>query len=91
MSIFVSYDRRVTVIYSTVVELLLQRFTDYDECDVSAETSFEELGAGYEDIVDLAFALSRELDIILDEEDIDEVEDIGDLVEVVQVRVNDCD
>lgn len=77
------------MIYDTVVSLLIEKFSDYDEQDISAETTFESIGAEYEDIVDLAFDISREFDIIVDEEDIEEVEDVGGLVEVIERLVSE--
>ena len=77
------------MVYDSVVEILTQKFSDYDSEDISADTAFDEIGAEYEDIIDLAFDISREFDIIIDEEDIEGVFDVGGLVAVVERLVNE--
>ena len=68
------------MIYGKIIAYLAANY-DIDEEQVSKETTFEELKLEEEDIIDMLFELSRELDIIADEDDIYGITDIGGLTD----------
>lgn len=70
------------MIFEKVAHYIAEHF-DIDEEDITGETTFEELQAEQEDIIDMMFELSRELDIIIDEDDLYGVTDVGGLVSVI--------
>jgi acyl carrier protein len=71
------------MIFEKVVRYIADHF-DIDESEITGETTFEELQAQDEDIIDMMFELSREFDIILDEDDLYGITDVGGLVDVIK-------
>ena len=51
--------------------------------DITKETTFEQIRAESEDIVDMLFEMSRRFDFIADEDDLYGIEDVGGLVDLV--------
>lgn len=70
------------MVFEKIAAYIAARF-DIDEDNITKETTFEELRAEEEDIIDMMFELSRELDIIVDEDDLFGVTDVGGLVDAV--------
>lgn len=61
---------------------------DVDEEDITAETTFEELGADPLDIAELIDALSEEFDCEIPAECADKIETVGDAVKYVKKYMN---
>ncbi len=70
------------MVFEAVAEYISDHF-DIDKEDISNETTFEELCAEEEDIIDMAFELSRKFNIIIEEDDVFRFSDVGGLVELV--------
>lgn len=61
---------------------------DVDEDDITAETTFAELGADTLDIAELLDALSEEFDCEIPDECADKIETVGDAVKYVKKYMN---
>ena len=70
------------MVFEKIAEYASDKF-DKDIEDLTLETTFEELRAEEEDIIDMAFELSREFDIIIEEDDVYGITDLGGLVELI--------
>lgn len=80
---------------SEVFEVIIERVKavvadqfDVDEEDISAETTFKELGADPLDIAELVDALSEEFDCEISVECADSIETVGDAVKYVKKYMN---
>ncbi len=57
---------------------------DKDEEDITVETTFESLRMESEDVTDMYFQMSCEFDFIPDEDDLEGIEDVGQLAELIE-------
>lgn len=71
------------MVLERVKALVAEQF-DVEEDALNADTTFEELGAEPEDVVDFMLALDDEFDVDLSEVEPDRVVTIGDAVAVVK-------
>ena len=77
------------MIFETVAKLLSEQF-GMEPADITAETSFEDLGADSVDIVELSMALEEEFDIEeMGEEDLTNVSTVGDLVNYLKAKLGE--
>ena len=72
------------MVFEKIAEYVSEYF-DKDIEDLTPETTFEELRAEEEDIIDMAFELSRYFDIIIEEDDVNGITDLGGLADVINL------
>lgn len=70
------------MVFESIAEYISQNF-EIDKEDITKETTFEQIRAESEDIVDMLFEMSRRFDFIADEDDLYGIEDVGGLVDLV--------
>lgn len=70
------------MVWETLVDYIAQHF-ETDKEDITKETTFEEIRAHEEDIVDMLFEMSREFDFVADEDDLYGIEDVGTLADLI--------
>lgn len=70
------------MVFESIAEYISQNF-EIDKEDITKETTFEQIRAESEDIVDMLFEMSRRFDFIADEDDLCGIEDVGGLVDLV--------
>lgn len=70
------------MVFESIAEYISQNF-EIDKEDITKETTFEQIRAESEDIVDMLFEMSRRFDFIADEDDLYGIEDVGALVDLV--------
>ena len=73
---------RKFMVFESIAEYISQNF-EIDKEDITKETTFEQIRAESEDIVDMLFEMSRRFDFIADEDDLYGIEDVGGLVDLV--------
>ena len=74
--------RRSVMVWETLVDYIAQHF-EIDKEDITKETTFEEIRAHEEDIVDMLFEMSRKFDFVADEDDLYGIEDVGTLADLI--------
>ncbi|MBR0414447.1 MAG: hypothetical protein IJI67_05215 [Clostridia bacterium] len=70
------------MVWETLVDYIAQHF-EIDKEDITKETTFEEIRAHEEDIVDMLFEMSRKFDFVADEDDLYGIEDVGTLADLI--------
>lgn len=75
------------VIMERVKAVVAQQY-DVDEDDITQDTTFDELGAEEEDIVEFLDALSDEFEIDIPPYIADTIENVGDVVKFIKKQVN---
>ena len=69
------------------VRSILTDIFEVEEFTITAETSLEiDLGADFEDMVELSMIIEEEFDILMDDDDFEEIITVGDLVEYIQSK-----
>ena len=77
------------MIFEKITALLAEQFS-VDEASISMDTTFEDLGADSLDIVELSMALEENFDLgELEDSEAAKLHTVGDLVRLVQSRVED--
>ena len=76
------------MVFEALVQYIAQHF-EIDKEDITKETTFEEIRAHEEDIVDMLFEMSREFDFIADEEDLYGIEDVGALADLIETIISE--
>ena len=71
------------MIFESLAKYISEHF-DIDEEDITKETTFEQIRAEEEDVIDMLFEMSREFDIIADEDDLYGITDVGGLVDLIK-------
>lgn len=66
--------------------LIAEKFS-VDEEDVTADTTFEELGADSLDLVELIMIAEEEFEVEIADEDVESLTTVGDVVEYINDRV----
>ncbi len=69
-------------IYRSVKELIGSQL-ELEEDKISADTTFEELGADSLDLVDMISDIEREYEVEIAEGDFDKIKTVGDLVSLL--------
>lgn len=70
------------MVFESIAKYIAENF-EIDEEDITKETTFEQIRAESEDIVDMYFEMSRRFDFIPDEDELYGVEDVGGLVDLI--------
>lgn len=70
-------------ILEKVIELVADKL-NVDAKEITAETTFEDLGADSLDIVELVMALEEEFDLEISDDDADKISSIGDAVAYIK-------
>lgn len=70
------------MVFESLVRYLAEHF-EIDAEDITKETTFEQLRAESEDIVDMFFEMSRQFDFIPDEDELFGIEDVGAMVDLI--------
>jgi len=69
------------------IRSILTDIFEVEEFKITSETSLEmDLGADFEDMVELSMIIEEEFDILMDEDDFDDIITVGDLVEYIQSK-----
>lgn len=71
------------MIFESLAKYISENF-DIDEEDITKETTFEQIRAEEEDVIDMLFEMSREFDFIADEDDLYGITDVGGLVDLIK-------
>ena len=75
------------MVFEYIAKYIAAHF-DTDIEDISKETTFEQLRAESEDIIDMYFEMSRVFDFIPDEDGLYGIEDVGALVDLIESERN---
>lgn len=77
------------MVFEKICALLAEQFSVEEE-SISMDTTFEDLGADSLDIVELSMALEENFDVgELDDSEAARLKTVGDLVALVQSRIED--
>ena len=75
------------MVFEYIAKYIAEHF-DMDIEDISKETTFEQLRAESEDIIDMYFEMSRVFDFMPDEDGLYSIEDVGALVDLIESERN---
>ena len=75
------------MVFEYIAKYIAEHF-DMNIEDISKETTFEQLRAESEDIIDMYFEMSRVFDFMPDEDGLYGVEDVGALVDLIESERN---
>ncbi|GEM_PF-4934486 len=75
------------MVFEYIAKYIAEHF-DMDIEDISKETTFEQLRAESEDIIDMYFEMSRVFDFMPDEDGLYGIEDVGALVDLIESERN---
>ena len=70
------------MVFESIAEYISENF-EIDKEDITKQTTFEQIRAESEDVVDMLFEMSRRFDFIADEDDLYGIEDVGALVDLI--------
>ncbi len=71
------------MIFESLTKYISEHF-EIDEEDITNQTTFEQIRAEEEDVIDMLFEMSREFDFIADEDDLYGITDVGGLVDLIK-------
>lgn len=75
------------MVFEYIAKYIAEHF-DMNIEDISKETTFEQLRAESEDIIDMYFEMSRVFDFMPDEDGLYGIEDVGALVDLIESERN---
>ena len=71
------------MVFERIAKYIAQNF-DKDEEDITLETTFESLKMESEDVIDMYFEMSCVFDFMPDEDDLEGIEDVGELASLIE-------